>query len=149
MSQPPPAQRVARILPPKAGKDRGAKWPNRCGEPGAKHPVGKTQSKTAVKPEESAKQKKKRPRRKKKGPPKTAADNSENVGSKNQPRVTCCNHSALLLPAADFHFLFLIKSDLLLKLPLMGYVFDFKDAMAYEQWFKKPESKIAFELETR
>ena len=31
----------------------------------------------------------------------------------------------------------------------MGYVFDFKDAIAYEQWFKKPESKIAFELETR
>ena len=31
----------------------------------------------------------------------------------------------------------------------MGYVFDFKDAMAYEQWFKRPESKIAFELETR
>ncbi len=31
----------------------------------------------------------------------------------------------------------------------MGYVFDFKDAIAYEQWFKRPESKIAFELETR
>jgi ubiquinone/menaquinone biosynthesis C-methylase UbiE len=31
----------------------------------------------------------------------------------------------------------------------MGYVFDFKDAIAYEQWFKKPESQIAFELETR
>ncbi len=29
----------------------------------------------------------------------------------------------------------------------MGYVFDFKDAIAYEQWFKRPESKIAFELE--
>ena len=29
----------------------------------------------------------------------------------------------------------------------MGYVFDFKDAVAYEQWFKKPESQIAFELE--
>jgi SAM-dependent methyltransferase len=41
------------------------------------------------------------------------------------------------------------KSDLLLKLLLMGYVFDFKDAIAYEQWFKKPESQIAFELETR
>jgi SAM-dependent methyltransferase len=41
------------------------------------------------------------------------------------------------------------KFDLLLKLPLMGYVFDFKDAIAYEQWFKKPESQIAFELETR
>ncbi|MGD9043643.1 MAG: class I SAM-dependent methyltransferase [Desulfobacterales bacterium] len=31
----------------------------------------------------------------------------------------------------------------------MGYVFDFKDAIAYEQWFKKPESQIAFELESR
>ena len=31
MSQRPPAQRVARILPPSAGKDRGAKRPNRCG----------------------------------------------------------------------------------------------------------------------
>lgn len=31
----------------------------------------------------------------------------------------------------------------------MGYVFDFKDAIAYEQWLKKPESQIAFELETR
>jgi ubiquinone/menaquinone biosynthesis C-methylase UbiE len=41
------------------------------------------------------------------------------------------------------------KSDLLLKLPFMGYVFDFKDAIAYEQWFKKPESQIAFELEIR
>ena len=31
----------------------------------------------------------------------------------------------------------------------MGHVFDFKDAIAYEQWLKKPESKAAFELETR
>ncbi len=31
----------------------------------------------------------------------------------------------------------------------MGYVFDFKDAIAYEQWFKKPESQIAFGLETQ
>jgi phosphoserine phosphatase len=31
MSQRPPAQRVAWILPPSAGKDRGAKCPNRCG----------------------------------------------------------------------------------------------------------------------
>lgn len=31
----------------------------------------------------------------------------------------------------------------------MGYVFDFKDAIAYDQWFKRPESKIAFELEIR
>jgi ubiquinone/menaquinone biosynthesis C-methylase UbiE len=31
----------------------------------------------------------------------------------------------------------------------MGYVFEFKDAIAYEKWFKRPESKIAFELEIR
>ena len=31
----------------------------------------------------------------------------------------------------------------------MGYAFDFKDAIAYEQWFKKPESQIAFELEAQ
>jgi SAM-dependent methyltransferase len=31
----------------------------------------------------------------------------------------------------------------------MGHVFDFKDAIAYEQWLKKPENKAAFELETR
>ena len=31
----------------------------------------------------------------------------------------------------------------------MGRVFDFKDALAYERWLKKPESKAAFELETR
>jgi 8-oxo-dGTP pyrophosphatase MutT (NUDIX family) len=31
LSQRPPSQRVARILPPKAAKDRGAKHPNRCG----------------------------------------------------------------------------------------------------------------------
>lgn len=30
----------------------------------------------------------------------------------------------------------------------MGRVFDFKDAIAYEQWFKKPQNKVAFELET-
>jgi len=30
----------------------------------------------------------------------------------------------------------------------MGHVFDFKDAIAYEQWFKKPQNKVAFELET-
>ncbi len=29
----------------------------------------------------------------------------------------------------------------------MGYVFDFKDAIAYERWLKKPENKAAFELE--
>jgi SAM-dependent methyltransferase len=26
----------------------------------------------------------------------------------------------------------------------MGHVFDFKDAIAYEQWLKKPETKVAF-----
>jgi ubiquinone/menaquinone biosynthesis C-methylase UbiE len=31
----------------------------------------------------------------------------------------------------------------------MGHVFDFKDAIAYEQWLKKPETKVALELETR
>ena len=31
----------------------------------------------------------------------------------------------------------------------MGHVFDFKDAIAYQQWLKKPENKAAFELETR
>jgi len=31
----------------------------------------------------------------------------------------------------------------------MGHVFDFKDAIAFEQWLKKPENKAAFELETR
>ena len=31
----------------------------------------------------------------------------------------------------------------------MGHVFDFKDAIAYEQGLKKPETKVALELETR
>lgn len=31
----------------------------------------------------------------------------------------------------------------------MGHVFDFKDAIAYEQWLKKPDTKVALELETR
>jgi ubiquinone/menaquinone biosynthesis C-methylase UbiE len=31
----------------------------------------------------------------------------------------------------------------------MGHVFNFKDAVAYEQWLKKPETKVALELETR
>jgi len=31
----------------------------------------------------------------------------------------------------------------------MGHVFDFHDAIAYEQWLKKPQNKIAFELETQ
>ena len=32
---------------------------------------------------------------------------------------------------------------------LFRSVFDFKDAIAYEQWLKKPETKVALELETR
>jgi SAM-dependent methyltransferase len=43
----------------------------------------------------------------------------------------------------------LIKAIFLLKLPPMGYVFDFKEAIAYEQWLKKPANKVAFELESR
>jgi len=31
----------------------------------------------------------------------------------------------------------------------MGHVFNFKDAIAYEQWLKKPETKVALELETQ
>ncbi len=31
----------------------------------------------------------------------------------------------------------------------MGHVFNFKDAIAYEQWLKKPDTKVALELETR
>jgi hypothetical protein len=38
----------------------------------------------------------------------------------------------------------LIKTNFLLKLPSMGHIFDFKDAVAYEQWLKKPENKVAF-----
>ena len=30
----------------------------------------------------------------------------------------------------------------------MGYVFDFKDAIAYEQWLEKPANKATFDLET-
>jgi ATP-dependent RNA helicase RhlB len=66
----------------KGGKKQGRKVPQSLRvEPGAKHPVGKTQSKTAVKSEESAKIKKKRPRRKKKGPSRTAAN------SKTDPKT--------------------------------------------------------------
>jgi len=43
----------------------------------------------------------------------------------------------------------LLKTYFLLRLPFMGYVFDCKDAVAYEQWLKKPESKADFDLETR
>ena len=31
----------------------------------------------------------------------------------------------------------------------MGYVFDFKDAVAYEQWLHNPRNKFAAELESR
>ena len=31
----------------------------------------------------------------------------------------------------------------------MGYVFDFKDAKTYEQWFKEPQNRFTSELETR
>jgi ubiquinone/menaquinone biosynthesis C-methylase UbiE len=31
----------------------------------------------------------------------------------------------------------------------MGHVFDFKDAVAYEQWLQKPQTKVALALETR
>jgi SAM-dependent methyltransferase len=31
----------------------------------------------------------------------------------------------------------------------MGHVFDFNEAIAYEQWLKKPQNKYAFELETQ
>ena len=31
----------------------------------------------------------------------------------------------------------------------MGYVFDFKDAIAYEQWLNKPANKATFDLETQ
>ncbi|MGD9174013.1 MAG: class I SAM-dependent methyltransferase [Desulfobacterales bacterium] len=43
----------------------------------------------------------------------------------------------------------LLKLNFLLNLSAMGRVFDFKDALAYERWLKKPESQAAFELETR
>ena len=31
----------------------------------------------------------------------------------------------------------------------MGHVFDFSEAVNYEQWFNKPQNKLAFELETQ
>ena len=43
----------------------------------------------------------------------------------------------------------LLKTYFLLKLPSMGHVFNFKDAVAYEQWLKKPENRTAFDLEAR
>ena len=41
----------------------------------------------------------------------------------------------------------LIKSIYLLKLADMGHVFDFNEAIAYEQWLNKSQTKKAFELE--
>ena len=41
----------------------------------------------------------------------------------------------------------LIKGNIFLKLPDMGHVFDFNEAVAYEHWLQKTQSKIAFELE--
>ncbi|MDJ0985429.1 MAG: class I SAM-dependent methyltransferase [Desulfobacterales bacterium] len=49
----------------------------------------------------------------------------------------------------NVRFSSLLKPNFLLKLPAMGHVFDFKDAIAYEQWLKKPENKATFELETQ
>jgi len=64
----------------KGGKRQGREVPQSLRvEPGAKHPVRKTQSKTAAKSEESAKIKKKRPRRKKNGPPRTAGNPKTNL----------------------------------------------------------------------
>ena len=31
----------------------------------------------------------------------------------------------------------------------MGYVFDFNDAKAYDQWFNNPHSRFAADLESR
>jgi SAM-dependent methyltransferase len=41
----------------------------------------------------------------------------------------------------------LIKSHLFLKLSNMGHVFDFNEAVAYEQWISRPQNKIALEME--
>ena len=41
----------------------------------------------------------------------------------------------------------LIKGNIFLKLPDMGHVFDFNEAVAYEHWLQKPQSKKAFEFE--
>jgi ubiquinone/menaquinone biosynthesis C-methylase UbiE len=43
----------------------------------------------------------------------------------------------------------LIKSDLFLKLLDMGHVFDFNEAIAYEQWSNKPSNKAAFAREVQ
>ena len=31
----------------------------------------------------------------------------------------------------------------------MGYVFDFNDAVSYEEWFKAPRNRFAVDLENR
>jgi len=43
----------------------------------------------------------------------------------------------------------LIKSLFLSKLSLMGYVFNFNDAVSYEQWFNNPQNRFADDLESR
>lgn len=43
----------------------------------------------------------------------------------------------------------LIKSLFLSKLSLMGYVFNFNDAISYEQWFNNPQNRFAADLESR
>jgi SAM-dependent methyltransferase len=59
------------------------------------------------------------------------------------------NFSLPLGPPETVWFSPLIKSFFLLKLPFMGHIFNFKDAMAVEQWHKNPDNKAVFELETR
>jgi len=34
-----------------------------------------------------------------------------------------------------------------LKLPAMGHIFDFHEAVAYEKWIKKPENELVFQME--
>ena len=43
----------------------------------------------------------------------------------------------------------MIKSLFLSKLSFMGYVFNFNDAIAYEQWFNDPQNRFAADLESR
>jgi SAM-dependent methyltransferase len=43
----------------------------------------------------------------------------------------------------------LIKFLFFFKLLYMGYVYDFKDAVAYEQWLHNPRNQITAELESR
>lgn len=43
----------------------------------------------------------------------------------------------------------LIKPLFSYKFDFMGYIFDFKDAIAYEQWLNHPQNRYALELENR